>query len=323
MRHCLNNIKDLEALIVYRHSRFFYALNKGSKLEIKHMQEQKIPLAKELFNIHKKNLQCLKHVENTLKKLSVKFTTVCRTKLNKTMVKNKLIICVGGDGTMLETSHYIDKSYLLGVNPDKNSSIGAMCIAHKDNFLDIMHKILAGKIETTPLIRLKLKINGKEIKTLATNDILFCHKNPSLISRFSVMLNGKKESHRSSGIWISTPMGSTGGICSSGANPVSLKLNKAIFRMREPYLVNKSQPSLLFGEISAEQSLTLVSNMIDGRIFIDGPHKTINVSMGDLIEVSISNKPLYLYDGGTLEEIRKEIMARRSYITKIYGGSNE
>ena len=47
-----------------------------------------------------------------------------------------LVITIGGDGTALNTSHYITNGLMLGVNSAPGDSIGHFCHTHRQNFAE-------------------------------------------------------------------------------------------------------------------------------------------------------------------------------------------
>lgn len=137
------------------------------------------------------------------------------------------------------------------------------------------------------------------------------------MSRFSLDFKGINEMHRGSGVWVSTPAGSTGGIFSCGATPLPLTEENAIFRLREPYWVEKNRPNLLHGMLGLKDKLLIRCHMSDSAIFIDGPHETLDVGLGQTVQVSIADQPLWLFDGKRLEQNRKKIIEQRLEIKDL------
>jgi NAD+ kinase len=294
-------------------------LERGTDEEKRKLLKQNDATSKELLSAHEKNLACIATVTSVLLDLGFPHRLLCRTDMHRSDFLNQLVIAIGGDGTLLDCSHYCSDSPILGVNSDPESSIGALCAATATTFRDILKEIIAGQLLPKPLARLEVKLNGQTLIPLATNDLLFCHQNPASLSRFSIKLNQVTESHRSSGIWIATAAGSTGGIYSSGASYLNLNAPRAIFRMREPYWANVAQPKLLTGFIEQNDHLSITCDMTDGEIFIDGPHERRNVNFGDVVEISLANQPLWLFDGPRLIDNRKRIIERRESIRELIG----
>jgi NAD+ kinase len=312
----ISDIGSLKITVVYKRSRFTYAQENGTKEEQKKLEDHSDPIIKNLFRAHENNLFCISKIESVLRDLRLEYSLLCRSDLTSKEVNNRFIICVGGDGTLLDTSHYCADSPVLGVNSDPNNSIGALCAANADNILSTLEAILKGEMVPMPVTRLSIRINGKLRLYRPLNDVLFCHENPAAMSRYYLEHSGAIESHRSSGIWVSTGAGSTGGIFSSGANAFAIDDNRAIFRVREPYWTDQKIPKLLDGDISKE-ALKITSNMSNGKLFIDGPHKSIRILLGQEVEISLSKEPLWLFDKATLLHKREKIIEQRKPYRKI------
>lgn len=307
------DVSSKQIVVVYKHSRFTYAKDHGFDQHI-NLNNDADPIVRDLRIAHENNLKCVDSIKSALDELQISYRIICRTDMTTEDLKNNFVIAVGGDGTILDTSHYCDDSPMLGVNSDPRHSVGALCVASSENFSDIIREIYQGKLFPTPLTRLSIKIDERPVTPLALNDVLFCHKNPASMSRFILSFRGQIESHRSSGIWFSTAAGSTGGIYSSGAEPLNFEDDLAIFRVREPYWTDQNTPNLLHGSIKRDEIFSIRSNMTDAEIFIDGPHKTFAISLGESVSISLSDRPLWLFDGPRLNKNRMEIIKQRKSI---------
>ncbi len=218
----------------------------------------------------------------------------------------------------LTPSHYCEESPILGVNSDPDFSIGALCVASAKTLAHFLTEVYQGTLAPSQMTRLSLKISGKPIAPLALNDVLYCHKNPASMSRFVMSFKNEVESLRASGIWIATAAGSTGGILSSGGDVLPLDADLAIFRVREPYWIDKMNPNLLKGTINRNETLTIRSNMTDGAVFVDGPHMVFAVGLGETCEIALADQPLWLFDGPCLNNNREKIIERRQIIRQSY-----
>lgn len=313
----ISDIGNLKVTVVYKRSRFSYAEEHGSKEEKRKLKKHSDPISRDLFLAHENNLLCIEKVEATLKDLGIGYSMLCRSDITAQDIENRFIICVGGDGTLLDASHYCVNAPILGVNSDPAHSIGALCAATADNFPSMLKEIFCGHILPMAVTRLSLKLHGREKPYRPLNDVLFCHENPAAMSRFYVQLNSVIESHRSSGIWVSTGAGSTGGIYSAGADAFGLDEKRIMFRVREPYWTDKEVPLLLAGSFLGNERLKITSNMSDARLFIDGPHKSIEIPLGQTLEIALSNEPLWLFDKKSIEQKRQIILGQRKPYRKL------
>lgn len=143
----------------------------------------------------------------------------------------------------------------------------------------------------------------------AVND-LFIGQRTHVSARYQIVLGSKKEQHSSSGIIVSTGLGSTAWLKSivAGAATIvksisqtnlNLKLNSNIrwdidylfFSVREPFPSKTSQAGLVFGQVKKNTPLKIVSQMPDnGVIFSDGiENDFLNFNSG--VEATISVAP--------------------------------
>lgn len=129
-----------------------------------------------------------------------------------------LLVAVGGDGTVLSATHFVDSQTkggewgtgpaVLGVNsdptracerveasgpgrviPDERRSFGALCFAAANTLQDIVPKVLRGELDHAiqRRHRIAVTVRGTLSETRlppALNDILVSHPSPAAVSRF-------------------------------------------------------------------------------------------------------------------------------------------
>jgi NAD+ kinase len=252
--------------------------------------------------------------------MALPYELICRSEIKREDFNNKFVISIGGDGTLLAASHFCLDSPVLGVNSDPDTSIGALCIANKYNFRELINKIYANLIKPDPIQRLEIFYQDKLYNILALNDILYCHNNPAAMSRFSLSMGDQSEAHRASGVWVSSAAGSTGGIFSCGSPNYPIESQQALFRVREPYWCDHAQPALLAGSFKNQEFLYITSNMTDARIYIDGPHQFFDVRLGEVVKLKISSHPLWIFSAKELNQKREQIIIPRlAFRDLLYG----
>jgi NAD+ kinase len=121
---------------------------------------------------------------------------------------------------------------------------------------------------------------------------LFSHQSPAGTSRYLVTLGKKQEEHKSSGVWISTPTGSTAAIRSAGGAPMALDKANMQFAVRELFPEAKKKFYIQKGILAPSQKITFIPKMRQAGVFIDGNHIMIPLNYGDKVEVSAKGKPL-------------------------------
>ena len=206
----------------------------------------------------------------------------------------RLVISVGGDGTLLSASHWVTGASLLGVNSAPRSSVGYTTIARRANVARVLARIGSGDLLPQPVARIEVELEGKLLPP-ALNDVLIAHEQPAATSRYRLRLGRRAEDHRSSGLWVATAVGSTAGIRSAGGEAMALGDRRLQFRARELYRANGRGASLEAGFVEPEQSLVVESAMEAGWLFIDGSRMAVRFPFGARAIFRVAEQPLLLF----------------------------
>ena len=206
-----------------------------------------------------------------------------------------LVIPVGGDGTVLDLSHKIPSTRVLAINSDPSSSVGYFCAGTAKSFEALLERTLDDAWQPTLLRRFAVCINDQERTPPVLNETLVCHANPAAVSSYIMRVNAHEESHRSSGVWIATPAGSTAAIRSAGGLVMPISSTNFQFLVREPY----QSPSHAYRQTKGIHPfgtpIELISKMQEGRIYVDGPHICLNFRIGDRLTLDFDIPPFELY----------------------------
>ncbi len=198
------------------------------------------------------------------------------------------IVVLGQDGTVANTLKYLAGQPCLGVNPDPARWDGVLLPFRSSDLSQIMPQVFAGQARLQAVTFAKATLNTGET-LLGVND-LFIGPKSHTSARYQISHAGAQEMQSSSGIIVSTGLGSTGWLKSilQGARSISQAMHglpmaeasseplpwdhrQLIYSVREPFPSRSSQATMVYGEISAQQPLTLVSTMAAGGvIFSDG-----------------------------------------------------
>src|SRR5205085_3194359 len=111
-------------------------------------------------------------------------------------------------------SHWVTGACLLGVNSAPKSSVGYLSIARRSNVVRTLAQIARGTLLPQQVTRIEAEVAGHRLPP-ALNDFLLAHQQPAATSRYRLRLGPRAEDHRSSGLWVATPAGSTAGIHSA------------------------------------------------------------------------------------------------------------
>lgn len=202
------------------------------------------------------------------------------------------VITIGGDGTFLEAARNVNTQVIIGLNSTPSYSVGKLCLANALRFSEIWEKIKRGKLKMIKLERLRLIYAHSSAPINCLNDILICHSIPAAMSRYSLRINNIEEVQDSSGIWISTAAGSTGGIHSAGGTILPMTDKHLQYLPRELYNGRIKKNVLKGAVISARSKIVVTSFIKEGVIYIDGSHLMLPFSFGEKIKINRSPTPL-------------------------------
>ena len=206
----------------------------------------------------------------------------------------RLVVTVGGDGTLLSVSQWVTGGMMLGVNSAPRSSVGHLALARRESFAQIFGQIARGELQPIPVTRLSVDLDGQTLRP-ALNDVLLTHASPAATSRYRLTLGGYSEEHRSSGLWISTATGSTAGIRSAGGRPMPLRSRRLQFRARELYREAGGPGNLASGYLPPGSELAVESAMEQGFLFLDGSRRATPFPFGARAVFRAAPEPLLLF----------------------------
>ncbi len=217
--------------------------------------------------------------------------------------KDDIVVAIGQDGLVANTIKYLDKQKLIGVNPDSSRWDGVLLPYNIDNLSYIVEDAINKTCHIQHVTLAKATLNtGEEI--YGVNDIFIGPKTHQSL-RYSISIGDRYENQSSSGIIISTGLGSTGWFTSLmvGANMIASQSREddysfewdsqfLYFTVREPFPSQYSQTNILFDKITNETPLIITSLMPEnGVIFSDGIEKDfISFNSGTTATITIANK---------------------------------
>ncbi|KAM1101477.1 hypothetical protein ACFX13_007970 [Malus domestica] len=213
--------------------------------------------------VHNDAISCC---QNILLRKPVEWNSVVLNDLSQPVHDVDLVVTVGGDGTLLQASHFIDDSVpVLGVNSDPTQpkeveklsneidasrSTGYLCATTIDNFEEVLDNILQGRTIPSKLTRISVYVNSQVLPTYALNDILIAHSCPAALSQFSFKIKRDGElcsplvNSRSSGLRVSTAAGSTAAMLSAGGFPMPILSQDLQFMNGDAIEISSKAPIL-------------------------------------------------------------------------------
>lgn len=202
-----------------------------------------------------------------------------------------LIISIGGDGTALSASHFIENKPLLAVNSSPETSIGALTTITIDQLEKKLEEIKKNNQRTELLERIEVQINDKPIEHLALNEVFIASEKAYYISKYKILFKNKEEIQRSSGLIFSTGTGSTAWFKSAGGSPFSPQSKFIKMIVREPYLGKIKSPfSMQSLQINETEEITIMPS-VKSVLAIDSIRE-YPLNPEDKVTIRISKHPL-------------------------------
>ena len=290
-------MKIEKALIVYNKTLYQLLIVEGRQPHYRKLVQSRHFATENWKQANEQQMESLEGVDRTLRLLGISTDRVYRKDLKK-IGRYDLVVTVGGDGTVLEASHWVGDQVLLGVNGVPMESIGALCHTRLETFLSTMIDLMTGALKPTRVTRLKVRVGKKTLVPLALNEVLFANRSPGGTSRYWLQIHsrGKKhqEEHKSSGVWIATGAGSTAACRSAGGEVVAPETPGMQYLVREPLIQRGKKYKLIKGLLKKTESITLIPTTRQSAVFIDGNHIEIPVEYGEPVTVSATGRPLRL-----------------------------
>lgn len=223
-----------------------------------------------------------------------------------------VVVALGQDGLVANTLKYLNGQPLVGVNPDPQRWDGQLLPFKVADLGKVMKEVLRGGRSRRMVTMAEASLNTG-LSLCAVNDLFIGVKTHGS-ARYRIALGKTAENHSSSGIIVSTGMGSTGWFKSlmAGAAGVSASAGKVpgtllgwpgkmqfqweseflYFTVREPFPSNTTGTSLVFGKVTPQQPLVLESQMGEnGVIFSDGiEHDFLEFNSGTKATIGLAKR---------------------------------
>jgi NAD+ kinase len=176
-----------------------------------------------------------------------------------------LLVCIGGDGTILRALHALQKPIpILGINM---GAIGFLAEVQPEDSASTLTKLLEG-FEVERKERLAVEIPGvKEKIPYAMNEAVVITSKPGKMLHFAIFIDGLElEKLRADGVIFATPTGSTAYAMSAGGPIVDPKVDATIIVPIAPFKLS-ARPTVV--DIQSEISFALLE-LKDAELVIDG-----------------------------------------------------
>ena len=216
-----------------------------------------------------------------------------------------IVVAVGRDGLVANTLKYLTTQKLIGVNPDPRRWDGVLLPFSAEDLPAVIPEAAEGRRRVRSITFAQARLSDGQC-LIGVNDI-FIGQRTHTSARYELDLGGVRERQSSSGIIVSTGLGSTGWLKSiiAGARGIGAycrmheqptidrdfcwESRYLYYTVREPYPSASTGAGMVFGKIIEGQTLRISSQMPEnGVIFSDGMEQDyIEFNSGAIAEISI------------------------------------
>jgi len=226
-----------------------------------------------------------------------------------------VIVTIGIDGLVVNTAKYLNGQPVVAVNPDPAHIDGILLPFNVQTAIPAVQKVLRGEVKARQISMAEASLNDGQA-LLAFND-LFIGAKTHISARYKIKLQDQEEHHSSSGIIVSTGVGSTGWLSSlfnmaNGMYEVFAKdqehdavlptvkmkweSDRLVFIVREPFISKTSGAEIVSGLVSPTSPLVIESEMAEGGvIFSDGVEADfLPFNSGAIATVNLAKKKTQL-----------------------------
>ena len=219
-----------------------------------------------------------------------------------------VVVTLGQDGLVANTMKYLDGHPLLGVNPDPYRYDGVLLPFAPEDLHRVLDDTLRDRRPHRAVTMAMATLADGQV-LYAVND-LFVGPRSHTSARYALEHGGRAEVQSSSGIIVSTGLGSTGWMKSlltgsaaiasalqglTGAprcDPLPWATDRLLFAVREPFPSKASGTTLVCGAIVRNEPLTVRSHMPEsGVIFSDGIERDyVEFNAGAVARIGIADR---------------------------------
>jgi NAD kinase len=224
-----------------------------------------------------------------------------------------VVVVLGQDGLVANVLKYLDDQPVIGVNPDPARWEGVLLPFTAPQLEAVVPEVFLKTRRIRRVTMAQADLNTGQI-LYGVNDLFIGPRSHSS-AWYTIEINGRREDQSSSGIIVSTGLGSTGWLRSvlAGATGIAAaltgrsfpsgseqefdwNLDHLVFSVREPWPSKTSSAGITFGRITPKTPLRIESHMPEnGVIFSDGIEADfLQFTSGTLATISIAPKKGHL-----------------------------
>jgi len=219
-----------------------------------------------------------------------------------------IVVALGQDGVVANTMKYLDSHPLIGLNPDAGRYDGILLPFVARDLPALLPEVAADKRASKAVTMARASLTNGQVLH-AVND-LFVGARTHTSAIYEITAGEQKETQSSSGLIVSTGLGSTawfksivtGSLAIAGAfgsesetaayAPQAWDSSELRFAVREPFPSRTSQASLVYGRLAKSETLRLRSLMPEnGVIFSDGIEADrLDFNSGTEVQITVADR---------------------------------
>ncbi len=217
-----------------------------------------------------------------------RYQIVDRTLLqNFVFAASVIVVALGPDGLVATTIKYLSSQPVVGLNPEPSRWDGVLLPFVPQQLAEVLPEVAAERSSAKGVSMAEARLSDGQVLR-AVND-LFIGSRSHTSALYELRHDGRSENQSSSGLIVSTGLGSTawmrsvvtGSLSIAGASSGSKATTQykalpwdareLVFAVREPFPSRASQTGIVYGRIDSNHPLTIRSRMPEqGVIFSDG-----------------------------------------------------
>jgi len=223
-----------------------------------------------------------------------------------------VVVALGQDGLVANTLKYLDGQPLIGINPDPERNDGILLPFLIGDLGRVLPEVMAGRRTIREVTMARAALSDGQV-LYAVND-LFIGPRTHTSLRYEISTAGAWEMQSSSGLIVSTGLGSTGWLksiatgslaiaaCLEGTTRETIDTNlpwnaeRLVFAVREPFPSRTSQTVTTYGIVTKTAPLKIRSlTPENGVIFSDGIEADyLSFNSGTEAEIGVADRRGYL-----------------------------
>lgn len=228
---------------------------------------------------------------------------------NYLFAPDDMVVVIGQDGLVANTMKYLDGHKVIAINPDPARNEGVLLPFLPKDLIPIFRETLVEQRPVSHIAMAEARFNDGQ-QLLAVNDFFIGPKRHTT-AVYTLTHGNRKEFQMSSGIIVSTGLGSTGWMRSIiiGAarladaaggmlaqdkllDNISWDSRHLLYAVREPYPGAASTTDLIYGRVDQKNPLSLESSMAEeGILFSDGMlDDAIPFNAGSAVKIQVAPK---------------------------------